>query len=136
VRDIRQILEESETIAVVGASRNPSKSAYSVPAALQSAGFTIIPVNAHAEEIHGEKAYPNLEAIGHPVDVVQVFRPSEEAPGIARSAAAIGAKALWLQLGLHSDEARQLAEDAGMDYVEDHCMGVERAKFGVIKAKG
>jgi predicted CoA-binding protein len=133
MREIREILEQSKTVAVVGASTDPAKAAYSVPAALQSAGFMIVPVNPTADAIHGEKAYPSLDEVDVPIDVVQVFRPSEEAPDIARAAVRIGAKTLWLQLGLVSDEARKIAEEAGLDYVEDHCMGVERARFGVVK---
>jgi uncharacterized protein len=133
--DIQEILEQSKTIAVVGASTNPDKSAYSVPAALQSAGFDIIPVNPAADEVHGVKAYAALDDIDVDIDIVEVFRPSKEAPDIARAAARIGAKALWLQQGLRSDEARKIAEEAGMDYVEDRCMGVERARFGVVKRR-
>ena len=133
MRDTQQILEESKTIAVVGASTNLAKAAHAVPAALQSAGFEIIPVNPNATELFGVKAYASLDEIDVPVDVVEVFRPSEEAPEIARAAARIGAKALWLQLGLRSDEAREIAEEAGMDFIENHCMGVERARFGVVK---
>jgi uncharacterized protein len=133
MRDTQQILEESKTVAVVGASTNPDKAAHAVPAALQSAGFEIIPVNPNASEIFGVKAYAGLDEVDVPVDVVEVFRPAEEAPDIARTAVRIGAKALWLQLGLGSDEARKIAEEGGLDYVENRCMGVERARFGVVK---
>jgi uncharacterized protein len=134
MRDIEQILKESNTIAVVGASTNPAKATYSIPATLQSAGFDIIPVNPKAEEILGQPVRRSLADIDVPVDVVQVFRPSQEAPDIARAAASIGAKVLWLQLGLRSEEARKIAEEASMDYVEDRCMGVERARYGIVKA--
>jgi uncharacterized protein len=134
MRDIEQILNESNTIAVVGASTNPAKAAYSIPATLQSAGFNVIPVNPKAQEILGQPARSSLADIDVPVDVVQVFRPSQEAPDIARAAASIGAKVLWLQLGLHSEEAKRIAEEAGMDYVEDRCMGVERSRYGIVKA--
>jgi uncharacterized protein len=133
VRDIEQILRESSRIAVVGVSTNPAKAAYSIPATLQSAGFNIIPVNPTAEEVLGQPAKATLDEIEEPVDVVQVFRPSEEAPDIARAAARIGAHVVWLQLGLHSEEARRIATEAGMDYVEDRCMGVERARYGIVK---
>lgn len=131
--DPRSILDAATTVAVVGMSTNPNKSAYGIPAALQSAGFRVIPVNPSADEILGEKAYPSLEAIEDPVDVVDVFRPADEAPGIARAAVAIGAKALWLQKGITSDEARAVAEDSGLAYVEDLCMGVERSRYGITK---
>lgn len=128
-----RILREFDTIAVVGISRDPSKAAHSVPRALKSAGFTIVPVNPHADELLGEKVFRSLGDIDRSVEVVLVFRPSEEAEAIAGQAVAIGAKALWLQLGIQSDAARKLAEDAGLLYVEDRCIGVERSIRGVSK---
>jgi predicted CoA-binding protein len=130
----RFILETAQTIAVVGMSADESKSAFAIPAGLQSAGFRIIPVNPRGGEILGEKVYATLADVPEPIDVVEVFRPSEEAPDIARQAVAVGAKALWLQKGLTSDEARRIAEDAGLDYVENLCMGVERARYGITKS--
>jgi predicted CoA-binding protein len=127
VRTPRQILEDSTTIAVVGASRDPGKSAYSVPHQMQLHGWRIIPVNPFADELFGEKVYRTLADIPGPVDMVDVFRPSDQAADVARQAAQIGAKAVWLQQGIVSEEARRIAEAAGMDYVEDHCMAVERA---------
>jgi uncharacterized protein len=134
MRDPKQILEESKTIAVVGASRSPEKAAHSVPRALQAAGFRVIPVNPNAGQLFGEKAYARLADVPEPIDVVEVFRPSEEAPAIARQAVGVGARALWLQEGLRSREAGAIAEAAGLDYVEDRCMGVERARWGITKA--
>lgn len=132
--DPRSILESTSTIAVVGISANESKAAFAIPAGLQSAGFRIIPVNPHADEILGEKVYATLADVPEPIDVVEVFRPSEEAPDIARQAVAVGAKALWLQKGLTSADARSIAEDAGLAYIENLCMGVERARYGITKA--
>lgn len=131
--DPREILEATKTIAVVGMSTNENKSAFAVPAGLQSSGFRVIPVNPSADEILDEKAYATLEDVPDPVDVVEVFRPADEAPEIARSAVAIGAKALWLQKGIVSDEARAIAEEGGLAYVEDLCMGVQRARYGITK---
>ena len=128
-----EILAGANTIAVVGLSRDPAKAAHGVPAVLQAHGFRIIPVHPTATELLGEKVYRSLKDIPEPVDLVDVFRPSPEAPGIARDAVEIGAKALWLQQGIVSAEARQLAEAAGMLYVEDRCMGVERAVHGIVK---
>jgi len=128
-----QILREFRSIAVVGLSRDPSKAAHAIPARMQRAGFRIIPVNPHADSLLGEKSYPSLADVPFSVEVVNVFRPAEDAPGIARAAVAIGAKALWLQQGILSAEARQIAEAAGMLYVEDRCMGVERAVHGITK---
>jgi uncharacterized protein len=129
----RDILERSDTIAVVGIARTTDKPSGGVPADLQQRGFRIIPVNPKADEILGERAYASLADVDEPVDVVEVFRPAEEAPEIARQAVAIGARALWLQLGIVSDEARQIAEEAGLDFVQDRCMGVETRRFDITK---
>jgi hypothetical protein len=131
--DPRQVLEQARTVAVVGISTNPNKSAFGIPAGLQAAGFRIVPVNPSADRVLGERAYGSLDEVREPVDVVEVFRPADEAPGIARQAVAMGAKALWLQRGLESAEAREIAESAGLDYIEDMCMGVERSRYGITK---
>jgi uncharacterized protein len=128
-----RILRRSSTIAVVGASRSPDKSAHSVPMAMQAAGFRIIPVNPQVDELFGEKSYATLADIPEHVDMVDVFRPSEDAAEIARQAVAIGTDAIWLQQGIVSDEARRIADDAGIDYVEDRCMAVERARSQITK---
>jgi|SRR6187551_2716360 len=129
-----QILRQFSTLAIVGASRDPSKSAHGVPASLQQAGFKIVPVNPFTEgELLGEVVYPTLADIPFPVEVVVVFRPSEHVPPIARQAAAISAKALWLQQGIVSDEARKIAAEAGMMYVEDRCTSVVRAIHQITK---
>jgi len=128
-----RILREFRSIAVVGLSRDPSKAAHAIPARLQSAGFRVIPVNPLADTLLGEKSYAKLSDVPFSVEVVLVFRPSEEAAAVAKAAVAIGAKALWLQQGIVSAEARRLAEAAGMLYVEDRCMGVERAVHSIVK---
>lgn len=128
-----QALAEAGTIAVVGLSRSPAKAAHSVPAALQEAGFRIIPVHPSADELLGEKAYRALTDIPEPVDLVDVFRPAPEAPGIARQAVAIGARTLWLQQGIVSPEARRIATEAGLNYVEDRCTAVVRALAQIRK---
>lgn len=129
-----RILRSFNTFAVVGASRDPQKSAHGVPASLAAAGFHIVPVNPSAQgELFGQKVYPSLRDIPLPVDVVVVFRPSADVPPIAREAAAIGAKALWLQQGIVSEEARAIAEQAGMLYVEDQCTAVVRALHRITK---
>ena len=120
----REILESTTTIAVVGASRDPAKAGGSVPEGLQRRGFRIIPINPYAETLFGERVYRTLLDVPEPVDLVDVFRPAADAPEVARQAAAIGAKALWLQLDIRSEEARRIAEEAGMDYVEDECTAV------------
>ena len=131
--DPREILERSQTIAVVGIARTRDKPSGGVPADLQARGFRIVPVNPKADEILGERAYAQLSDVSEPVDVVEVFRPAEEAPEIARQAAAIGAKAVWLQLGIVSDEARRIAEEAGLDFVQDRCMAVESRRYDIRK---
>lgn len=133
--DPRKVLEDFGTVAVVGLSTNPAKASYSVPAALQQAGFRIVPVHPAATEILGAKAYPSLADIPEPVEIVEVFRPAAEAPDIARAAVANGAKALWLQVGIVSEEARQIATDAGLRFVQDRCMGLETARLGIRKTR-
>jgi predicted CoA-binding protein len=123
-RSSHEILGNARTIAVVGASRDPHKAGGSVPAGLKARGFRIIPVNPYADTLFGERVYRTLLEIPEKVDLVDVFRPSVDAPEIARQAAAIGAGALWLQLDIRSAEARRIAEAAGMDYVEDECTAV------------
>lgn len=131
--ETRAVLEKYSVVAVVGISTNPSKAAHKIPQTLKRRGFKIIPVNPTAGEVLGEKAYPTLADIPEQVDIVDVFRPSEEAADIARQAVEIGAKALWLQIGITSDEARTIAQDAGLDFVEDHCMGHETSVLGITK---
>ncbi|MCK5430995.1 MAG: CoA-binding protein, partial [Anaerolineales bacterium] len=120
--EIRQILESSKTVAVVGLSHRDDQAAHTVPAYLQNHGYRIIPVNPNHEKLLGEKVYPNLKAIPEPVDVVQVFRPSNEVLPIAEDAAAIGAKVLWMQLGIINEQASDLAQNAGLKVVMDTCM--------------
>jgi predicted CoA-binding protein len=91
---------------------------------LQRRGFRIIPINPYADELFGERVYRTLLEVPERVDLVDVFRPADDAPEIARQAVAIGAKALWLQLEIRSDEARRIAESAGLEYVEDECTAV------------
>ncbi len=128
-----EILASARTIAVVGLSRDPDKAAHGVPAVLQAHGFRIIPVHPSATELLGEKVYRSLADIPEPVDLVDVFRPAAEAPGIAEQAVAIGAKALWLQQGIVSPEARRIAEGGGLEYVEDRCTAVVRATAAITK---
>jgi predicted CoA-binding protein len=129
----REVLESATTIAVVGASRDPIKAGGSVPEGLQRRGFRIIPINPFADLLFGERVYPSLAEVPVKVDVVEVFRPAADAADIARQAVAIGAGALWLQLGIVSDEARRIAESAGLDFVEDECMAVTAALCEISK---
>lgn len=129
-----RILREFRSLAVVGLSRDPSKAAHAIPARMQRAGFRVIPVNPFVDSLLGEKSYKSLGEVPFSAEVVLVFRPSNEAAGIAKQAVAIGAKALWLQQGIVSEEARQIAEAAGMLFVQDRCIGVERAVHGIVKS--
>ena len=122
-RELRALLGEVHTIAVVGLSSRPGRPSFEVATYLADHGYRIIPVNPRGGEMFGEPVRTSLAEIGEPVDAVDVFRPAEETPEIARQAAAIGAKVLWLQEGIHSDEAQRIAEEAGMTFVSDTCMG-------------
>jgi predicted CoA-binding protein len=132
-RSAREILEGSTVIAVVGASRDPSKAGGSVPFGLQSRGFRIIPINPYADELFGERAYRSLLDVPEKIDIVDVFRPGDDAPEIARQAVAAGAGALWLQLGIRSEEARRIAGAGGLDFVEDECTAVVSALHRIRK---
>jgi predicted CoA-binding protein len=127
----KRILTEFRTITVVGLSSDPVKSAHSVPAAMQAYGWRVIPVNPHADQLLGETVYRTLADVPEPVTFVNVFRPSAQAADVARQAVAVGAKALWLQLGIVSAEAREIAESNGLLYVEDRCVAVERARHAL-----
>jgi predicted CoA-binding protein len=128
---IKDLLSSARTIAVVGLSTQPWKAAHSVPASLKAAGYTVIPVHPTATEILGEKAYRSLLDIPVHVDIVDVFRPADETPAIAEQAVQIKAGALWLQLGIANDQARSIAEAAGLTYIEDRCIAVERSMLGL-----
>jgi predicted CoA-binding protein len=123
MEELRAIYERTTTIAVVGASGDETKAAHSIPRYLQRQGFRIIPVNPKGGEILGEKVYQRLEDIPEPVDVVDVFRPSAETPDVATDAVKVGAKVLWLQEGVSSEEAERIATEGGLQVVMDRCMG-------------
>ena len=127
--EIAEILKESKTIAVVGMSKNPEKAAHRIPRYLQSVGYKIIPVNPTADKILGEKAYNSLEEIPIPVDIVDVFRPSEHTPTVVRSAMKLKPKLIWLQLGISNEESKSLTLENGIAYVENKCLMVEHRKI-------
>lgn len=122
---LKELLEQSNTIAVVGLSDNRERVSYMVSEAMKKKGYRIIPVNPNATEILEETCYPTLSDIPFPIDLVNVFRRSEYTPEVAEEAVKIGAKALWLQLGIYSEEAASIAEAAGMTVVMDRCIKVE-----------
>lgn len=130
---------EYKTIAVVGASENPDKEAHIVPAYLQQHGYRIIPVNPTADVILGEKAYPSIlelpEDLAREVEVVEVFRPSEELPAVARQVASMKERygrpfVFWAQLGLENDDAKKILADSRIPYVMNRCMKIEHRAMG------
>jgi uncharacterized protein len=124
---LSEILKSVKTIAMVGASADRTKFSYGVLRVLHETGYDMIPVNPTLadKEIRGLPVYPSLSAIDRPVDMVEVFRRSEDLPEIARQAVEIGAKVLWSQIGVRNDEAARIAEDAGMKVVMDRCPKIE-----------
>lgn len=122
---IRDILQNSTTVAVVGLSDNPERVSYMVSEAMQAKGYTIIPVNPNADTILGQKSYASLKDIPVQVDIVNVFRRSEHTPPVAEEAVAIGAKTLWLQLGIANEEAADIAVQGGLQVIMDRCIKVE-----------
>jgi len=128
---VEEILRRYDTITVVGASNAPEKAAHYVPAHMQDHGWRIVPVNPTADKILGETVYPTLADVAEPVGLVNVFRPSPATPDIARQAVAAGASALWLQLHIASDEARRIATEAGLLYVENRCLIIEQRRLGL-----
>jgi predicted CoA-binding protein len=129
--ELLRIYRDTHVIAVVGASNDPSKPAGEIPAYLQSQGYRIIPVNPTRDSVLGERAYPSLDEVREPVDLVEVFRPPAEGPDIARQATHIGAKVIWFQPGTHSAEATAIAREAGLTVVTRICMGVTHGNLGL-----
>lgn len=126
-----ELLREARTIAVVGASSKPERASHGVTQKLIAAGYRVLPVNPSETEILGLPAYRSLADVPGPVDVVDVFRRSEDTPAIADEAIAIGAKALWLQVGISSEEAAAKATAAGLTVVMDACIAVAHGRLGV-----
>ena len=124
MRSPEEILRDARTIAVVGASPDPARPSYGVTAYLMRAGYRVVPVNPGADEVLGLPCISSLAELDGPVDLVDVFRRPEHCGEIAREAAAAGAGALWLQLGVVSPEARRIAEEHRMDFVEDECTAI------------
>ncbi|MGH8862096.1 MAG: CoA-binding protein [Jatrophihabitantaceae bacterium] len=129
---VERILRSYDTVTVVGASNAPHKAAHRVPVHMQQHGWRIVPVNPRGGEIVGEPVYRTLADVPEQVGLVDVFRPSAQTPDIARQAVAAGATALWLQLHIASGEARRIAQDAGLLYVEDRCLLIEQRRLGLI----
>ncbi|WJH33174.1 CoA-binding protein [Paenibacillus sp. CC-CFT747] len=124
---IKEMLRDAGNIAVVGLSDNPERVSHMVAAAMQTRGYRIIPVNPNAGEILGEKSYPSLSDIPEPIDIVNVFRRSEQVVPIAEEAVKIGAKVFWLQQGIVNEEAARIASEGGLEVIMDRCIKVEDA---------
>jgi hypothetical protein len=136
VRTPEEILRGTRTIALLGASPNPDRPAHGVMRYLLAQGYRVIPVRPlDCDDVLGIPCVGSLAEIEEPIDLVDVFRRAEAAPAHAREAVAVGAKAFWLQLGLRSEEARTICEDAGIDYVEDLCTAIEHRRLGNNRAQ-
>ena len=127
----RDILERYRTIVVVSASPIPHKPAHYVPDYMIEHGYRVIPVNPQETEVFGEICYPDLASVPEPVEFVNVFRRPEYCADVVRDAIAVGAKVVWLQSGIISDEARRLAEEAGMTFVQNRCVLQEHGRYAI-----
>lgn len=125
--EIAHILRNAGNIAVVGLSDRPERTSHMVAAAMKERGYRIIPVNPSVSEVLGEKSYPSLKDISEPIDIVNVFRRSEYCADIAQEAVEIGAKVLWLQQGIISEDAHAIAHEHGLTVIMDRCIKVEDA---------
>ena len=133
--DTKEILSKHKTIAMIGVSKDLTKSSTVVMKYMQKYGYKVIPVNPRikGEKILGEEVFGKLDEVKIPVDIVDIFRPSEEALGIAEDAIKIKAKVLWLQLGISNDEAKTLVVKNNIDYIENRCTKMEYQKFFLKK---
>lgn len=136
IATLRRVLRDNRSIAVVGLSADWFRPSYFAAKYMQEHGYRIIPVNPKYPEILGEKCYPDLASIPEPVGLVDVFRKPADCVSIARQAVEIGAKALWLQIGVVNEEARAIAEAAGLTVVMNRCMGETHAELGLGRGPG
>jgi predicted CoA-binding protein len=134
-QELKQLLTEATTIAIVGASSSPEKASYGIMQKLQRAGYRVIPVNPAESEILGEPSYPSLVDVPERIDIVDVFRRAEDTSGIADEAVTIGAKALWLQSGIASEDAAERATKGGLITVMDACIGATHSLLRVPAKK-
>ena len=131
--ELRALLTEAQTIAVVGASSSPDRPSYGVFKKLLSAGYRVVPVNPNETEVLGQKAYASLADVPYPIDVVDVFRRAEFTPEVADDAVRARAKLLWLQSGIVNDEAERRARSGGLTVVMDACLGVMHGVLQIPK---
>ncbi len=137
INTLRRILKENHTIAVVGLSANWYRPSYFAAKYLQEHGYRIIPVNPAYDEVLGETCYPDLEAVPGKIDIVDCFRRAEDIPPLAEQAIRIGAKVLWMQLGIVNPAAAEQAREAGLEVVQDRCIKIEHARlFGGLNWAG
>jgi predicted CoA-binding protein len=129
IAGLRRILLRSRTLAVVGLSAQWHRPSYFAAKYMRDHGYRIFPVNPRYDEVLGQRCYPDLRSVPEPIDIVDCFRKSEEIPAIAEAAIAVGAKVLWMQLGIVNDEAAQRASAAGLDVVVNHCVKIEHARI-------
>lgn len=131
--DIAEVLQSARTIALVGASDRPDRASYGVMKFLQDQGYRVIPVNPRitGEHVHGEFVWRELSQIGEPIDIVDIFMKSESVGPIVDDAIAVGAKAVWMQLGVIDEAAAARAEAAGLKVVMDHCPKIEIARLSI-----
>jgi predicted CoA-binding protein len=129
--ELKQLLTDATTVAMVGASSNPDKASHGIMQKLQRAGYRVIPVNPREAEILGERSYTSLLDVPERIDIVDVFRRPEDTPGIADEAVTIGAKALWLQTGIVNEEAAERAKKGGLVVVMDACIGATHSLLRV-----
>jgi predicted CoA-binding protein len=130
--EIDELLKGARTIAIVGASDRPDRASYGVMKAVQDRGYRTIPVNPRitGEHVHGEYVWRELAQLGEPIDIVDIFRKGEDVGPVVDEAIAVGAKAVWMQLGIRNAEAAAKAEAAGLKVVEDRCLKIELARSG------
>ena len=133
--DIKSLLENARTIAMIGASDRPDRPSYGVMAKLQAHGYRVIPVNPQitGEHVHGEFVFRDLSQLGDPIDIVDIFRNSAAAGEAVDQAIAVGAKAVWMQLGVVNEAAAARAEAAGLKVVMDRCPAIDIPRLGVAK---
>jgi predicted CoA-binding protein len=132
-QELKELLTNATTIAIVGASSNPDKESYGIMKKLLSVGYHVIPVNPKETEILGQRSYPSLIDVPEPIDIVDVFRRAEDTPAIADDAVTIGAKALWLQTGIASEDAAARAKAGGLMVVMDTCIGATHSLLRVAR---
>ena len=136
--EIKTLLESARTVALVGASDRPDRPSWRVMASLQAHGYRVIPVNPQitGEHVHGEFVFRDLDQLGDPIDIVDIFRRSDAAGEVVDQAIAIGAKAVWMQLGVINHEAAARAEAAGLQVVMDRCPAIDIPRLGVAAVPG